>query len=158
MKVVTKSIFLIVICINNLSAEISFNVEVDEFTDEKVEYIYDSTGSSVEIEKSLERVKRSWLYVACSDNFCYLSLNNYYDEWNELGTSEAYVLLDGEKWNNHTFKIDTDIDSDVSESYGYIYQKDVFKQLLNSKVFRSKVGNLVYSIDLTKLPISKFSF
>ena len=158
MNVFLKSIFLLIICINNLSAEISFNVEVDEFTDEKVEYIFDSTGSSIEIEKSLERVKSSWLYVACSDNLCMLSLHNYYDDWNELGTSDAYVILDGEKWNNHQFRLETDIGSDVSESYGYIYQKDVFKKLLNSKVFRSKVGNLVYSIDLTKLPISKFSF
>ena len=53
MSVFLKSIFLLIICINNLSAEISFNVEVDEFTDEKVEYIFDSTGSSIEIEKSL---------------------------------------------------------------------------------------------------------
>ena len=88
----------------------------------------------------------------------FVSVSNYYDEWNELGNDTAYVLLDGEQWNVHEFMMDTDVGSDVKESYTFLYSDTDFKKLLNSKEFKFKVGNYIAIIDLTKLPLTKFSF
>ena len=149
---------LIFINTTSLRAEISFSVEEDEFTDVKTELIADTKGSSVVIEESLETVLYKNLTVGCLENFCFIFLSNFYSDWNELGTNEAYVLLDGEKWNNHViFQIETDIGNDLREVYRFAYSKEYFKKIVEAKQFRSRVGNLIFSIDLTQLPLSKFS-
>ena len=149
---------LIFINTTSLRAEISFSVEEDEFTDSKTEVVYDSRASSVEIEESLEQVLYKILTVGCTENFCFIFLSNYYSDWNELGTNEAYVLLDGEKWNYHVnFQMETDIGDDLRETYMFSYTKEYFKEVVKAKKFRSRVGNLIFSVDLTQLPLSKFS-
>ena len=158
MKIFIKIVILLTLSFTNLYAEITFDVEEDEFTDTKMENIVDSVGSSITVEKSIENVKGKLFAIYCSEQYCIIGFSAYYDDWNELGTSKAYVLLDDEKWNNHIeFYIDTDVDSDVSESYNFVYTKEFFKEIVQSKSFRAKVGNLVFAIDLTKLPISNFS-
>ena len=68
------------------------------------------------------------------------------------------VLLDGEKWNNHAqFRMDTDVDSDLRETYQFAYTKEHFKEIVEAKQFRSRIGNLIFSIDLMQLPLSKLS-
>lgn len=158
MNFIIKTILLLFLSITYLKAEVTFKSEEDEFTGEKMEYIADMGGISAEIEKSLETVTMKWVYFAYNGTTCFLSLNAYYDDWNEMGTDTAYVILDGEKWNNHQYVSDTDVgNGDVYESYGFLYQKIFCEKIVNSKNFRAKVGNLIFSIDLTKLPMSKFS-
>ena len=156
-----KSIFKIIIFLFFFShsyAEIKFDVQEDEFTDYKIEYIVDTKGESIEVETSLERVKYKFLSLSCvKQTVCLISFAGYYDDWNELGTDQAYVILDGEKWNNHEFKLETEIDDDLLEDYRFIYSKEDFNKIIQSSLFRAKVGNLVFSIDLTQLPMPDFT-
>ncbi len=143
-------------------AEMKYESETDEFTGAKTQSISDMSGESVKIEKSLEKVKDKYLFIAyiVNDTFKggFVSVRNYYNDWNELGKDTAYVLLDGEQWNVHEFAMDTDVNSGVSESYIFMYSETEFKKFLNSKEFKFKVGNYIAIVDLTKLPLSKFSF
>lgn len=158
MNILVKTLIFLLL-FSHSYAEIKFAVQEDEFTDERVEYAADMTGISAKIEKSLETVDDQWVYFAYDGKSCYLSLNAYYEDWNELGNEQAYVILDGEKWNKHDFIPDTEVvdGGDVRESYGFMYRKEFCEKLMNSKNFRAKVGNLVFSIDLTKFPMSKFT-
>lgn len=159
MKIIYNIFIILVFSFSNLYAEIKFDVQEDEFTDNKIEYIVDSRGESIEVEKSLERVKYKFLALSCmQETVCLISFTGYYDDWNELGTRDAYVLLDDEKWNNHEFRLNTEINDDLLEEYSFIYSNEDFKKLIQSSLFRAKVGNLVFSIDLTQLPMSEFTF
>ncbi len=143
-------------------AEIKYESETDEFNGAKIQSLSDFGGETVTIEKSLEKVKNKFFFIAyiVNDTFSggFVSVTNYYNEWNELGNDTAYVLLDGEQWNVHEFMMDTDVGGDVKESYTFLYTDTDFKKLLNSKEFKFKVGNYIAIIDLTKLPLTKFSF
>jgi hypothetical protein len=158
MKFIFNIFILLVFSFSNSYAEIKFGVQEDEFTDDKIEYIVDTRGESIEVEKSLERVKYKFLSLSCiKETVCAISFAGYYDDWNELGTDNAYVILDGEKWNNHDFQLDTEINDDLLEDYRFLYSKEDFNKIIQSSLFRAKVGNLVFSIDLTQLPMSDFT-
>ena len=53
--------------------------------------------------------------------------------------------------------METDIGNELREVYQFAYTKEYFKKIVEAKQFRSRVGNLIFSIDLTQLPLSKFS-
>lgn len=143
-------------------ADILFKNDSDKFTGSINQYIVDSRGETVTIEKSLENVEGMFLYIAFvkmdDTSGGLVSLTLYYEDWNELGTDSAYVLLDGDQWNVHDFRLESDVDDGVSESYDFYYNEVDFKKILNSKEFAFKVGNFIAYVDLTKLPLSKFEF
>jgi len=143
----------------SLSA-VTFNKEIDEFTGNGVQELIDGYCDSLTIENTLEDVKREFCYIALLNSegvkTGYISITLDYDSWNELGTEQAYVILDGNRWNEHYFNLNTDTGKYASESYDFVYSLEDFIKIMEAKSFRFKVGNLIANIDLTKLPMSKF--
>ena len=155
---------IVLIFSTSVFADILFKNESDKFAGSINQYIIDSGGETVTVEKSLEKVESMFLYIAFvkmdDTSRGLISLTVFYDDWNELGTDSAYVLLDGDQWNVHDFRLESDVDEDIglSEGYSFYYNEVHFKKILNSKEFAFKVGNFIAYIDLTKLPLSKFEF
>ena len=164
LKVIMKILltFFVLFFSSFVYAEIKYESETDEFTGTKKQSISDMSGESIKIEESLEKVKDKYLMIAYyaddTSKGGFVGVRNYYNDWNELGNDTAYVLLDGDQWNVHDFRLESDVDDGVSESYDFYYNEVDFKKILNSKEFAFKVGNFIAYIDLTKLPLSKFEF
>ena len=159
MNIFSKIIILLTVCFTNLYAEISFSVIKDDVLEANVEQIFDTTGSSITVEKNIKNLESKFLGIFCSSDVCSIGFSAVYNDLNKQGTTEAYVFLDDQKWNNHIdFEIRTYIDYDDTETYSFAYTKEFFNEIVQSESFRAQVGNLIFNIDLTKLPMSNFSF
>lgn len=94
----------------------------------------------------------------------YLFIQTKSADWNILNAKSAKVLLDGKRWNKHEInipigRINTDISEVVvHEGHAFYYSKKDFKKLSQGKIFKAKVGSLIYSIDLSKVDFIKLLF
>ena len=140
--------------------DIFFENKTDKFTGIINQQIIDPIGESITVEKSNEVAKGktlSFSYVKIDDaSIAELLIIISYNNSNEFGTNNAYVLLDDVRWNVHDFDITQNTDNGILEVYSFRYNLEDFKKILNAKEFGFKVGDLIVYIDLTMLPLSKF--
>ena len=85
------------------------------------------------------------------------------ENWNTLGVKSGEVLLDGKRWNNHKFlSLPGEVDSSsnkvkVYESHYFLYSYKDFIKITKAKIFKARVGNLIYSIDFSKADFKKLN-
>ena len=163
MKFLFQTIFFITFFISNSNAEVVFDRD-DEFTDQGLEKLTDNPSISVNIEKSrivpIDGKSQVIIWYDLRYKIGAIHLQNYYNDWNERNQWEGYVILDGERWNKHfDFTISTGMTKggEAIEQYNFSYYDSDFKKIIQSSSFRAKVGDLVFEIDLSKLPMSEFS-
>ena len=158
--------FTISVCIQVVAEEYKYSEKTDEFTGDKFQIISGKYGDkNIKIISSSKESPLSSLIIVSyakfesSKNILFVvSVTNEYSNWNELGTINAYVILDGERWNKHKFDIASDVNNDatVSESYAFYYNnKSEVTKILNAKVMKIKVGNYVAEIDLSKMNLNR---
>ena len=93
----------------------------------------------------------------------FISIITLSENWNVLGVKLGEVLLDGKKWNNHKFfSLPGEVDSSsnkvkVYESHVFKYSYKDFIKITKAKIFKARVGNLIYSIDFSKADFKKLN-
>jgi hypothetical protein len=136
---------------------VKFEKVKDEFTDDEYDKFSDFYGDTLEVE-SVHSPKRKSVNIFIFKDIASIHFNNYFDNWNELGTDNAFVLLDGEKWNEHLFNLNTDVHDGVLEAYSFSYSINDFRKITKAKKFKFRVGIYVGVLDLEKFDFNKSEF